>query len=143
MFAQFLKSGVQAAAGHKFILAGALGLAISAFATGWQVHSKFVAASEVRALETKLADVERQLEQQRSIDRRLQAIAATAARSWRETLAPVRERVRIVVEEREVFRDAIEDIEDDNGRLDEPATRGVCVIRAEAWGLSTDLCDTP
>lgn len=141
MLGSILNMGVKYAAGHKFMLAACVSVAITAFGTGWQVHKRFVAASTVKQLEAALELKDEQLAEARRLDRILQNIASSAAKSWRETVVPVRERVVTITETKEVIRDAVQDIEDDTGRIDEPAQRSVCVIRADLWGLDPDLCN--
>jgi hypothetical protein len=142
MLGSFLNMGVKYAAGHKFMLAACVSVAITAFGAGWKVHDKFVAASTVKQLEAALERKDEELAEARQLDRLLQNIAASAAKSWRETVVPVRERVVTITETKEVVRDAVQDIEDDTGRIDEPAIRSVCVVRADLWGLNPDLCNT-
>lgn len=128
-------------AGWQVKLGAAIFLAGSAFASGWQVHSKFVTAGKVKALERQIEQTEAKLDAARDLDRRLALIGSAAAKTWRETVVPVRTRVEYITVEKEVFRDVVREIEDDSGGIDRIPIRGVCEYRADLWGLDADLCN--
>lgn len=141
MFGNVLRTGVKYASGHKVMLAICASVAITAFGTGWTVHSKFVTAGKVRNLQAEIALKDKEIAEARNLDRLLQNIAASAAKSWRETVVPVRERVVTITETKEVIRDAVQDIEDPTGDIDADASTSVCIIRASLWGLDASVCD--